>query len=156
MCDQARFSYFLPDEAATTRLGQLLARHLRAGDTVLLTGGIGAGKTHLSRALIRASLGYDEDIPSPTFTLVQTYGADPEIWHADLYRLSQPNEAVELGLDAAFETAICLVEWPERLGDLTPPDALCITLSPEHEGRRAAFAGGRPGLLTQIARGLRP
>jgi len=143
----APLTLFLPDEAATTRLGVVLAQLLQQGDTILLAGSIGAGKTHLSRALIRARLERDEDIPSPTFTLIQTYATTPEIWHADLYRLSHSEEVLELGLDAAFDTAICLVEWPDRLGDLAPSDAISLTLSQENEGRRADITGGRPGLL---------
>jgi tRNA threonylcarbamoyladenosine biosynthesis protein TsaE len=151
MIHAAPYSLFLPDDAATARLGAVLAQVLCAGDTLLLSGGIGAGKTHLSRALIRARLGREEDIPSPTFTLVQTYDAgDVEIWHADLYRISHPDDALELGLEAAFETAICLVEWPDRLGGLAPPHALSLTLSLAGEGRSATFSGGRTGLLDQI------
>lgn len=152
MSGSASHIFFLPDDAATTRLGELLASLLQAGDSVLLTGDIGAGKTHLCRALIRARLGRNEDIPSPTFTLIQTYDADgTELWHADLYRLSHPDEALELGLDAAFETAICLVEWPDRLGDLAPADALHIGLSSKNDGRIAQISGGRVGLLDQLA-----
>lgn len=145
-------SLFLPDDAATDRLGRTLAARLRLGDTVLLAGPIGAGKTHLARALIRARIGGPEDVPSPSFTLVQTYDApDGPIWHADLYRLSHPDEAAELGLEAAFDTAICLVEWPDRLGRATPPGALTLTLGAEGEGRRATLAGGRAGLVATIA-----
>lgn len=145
----------LPDDAATSRLGAVLASILAAGDTLLLDGPIGAGKTHLCRALIRAKLSRDEDIPSPTFTLVQVYDAgDTEIWHADLYRLSHPDEIVELGLEAAFSTAICLVEWPDRLGALVPPDALCLSLAMAGDGRRASLSGGRAGLRNAIARAM--
>lgn len=133
----------LADDDATARLGQDLAAIVRAGDTILLSGGIGMGKTHLARALIRARTG-ERDIPSPTFTLVQTYDGVPDIWHADLYRLSHPDEVIELGLDAAMEDAICLVEWPDRLGDLTPAHALHITLSVEGEGRLATLDGPTP------------
>lgn len=144
-------SFFLPDDVATTALGAVLARLLCIGDTVLLSGGIGAGKTHLTRAFIQAKLGRVEDVPSPTFTLVQTYDAkDCEIWHADLYRLSHPDEVLELGLEAAFETAICFVEWPDRLGDLAPKGALKLSLSSKDEGREAVFTGGRFGLLDQL------
>ncbi|SNX70839.1 tRNA threonylcarbamoyladenosine biosynthesis protein TsaE [Cereibacter ovatus] len=143
----------LPSETDTARLGAMLAGLLRPGDTLLLHGPIGAGKTHLARALIRASLGHDEDVPSPTFTLVQTYEAPGhEIWHADLYRLSHPDEVTELGLEAAFATAVCLVEWPDRLAGLAPPDALHLRLSAEGEGRRADLTGGRPGLLAELDR----
>lgn len=138
----------LLDEAATTMLGERLAFLLRPGDTVLLEGPIGAGKSHLARALIRARLGRMEDVPSPTFTLVQTYEAsDTEIWHADLYRLGHPDEVLELGLEQAFGSAICLIEWPDRLGPHVPRDALVIRLSVAGEGRLAALHGGRPGLL---------
>jgi tRNA threonylcarbamoyladenosine biosynthesis protein TsaE len=132
----------LPDEAATDRLGAALARLLGRRDTVLLAGPIGAGKSHLARALIRARLGRAEDVPSPSFTLVQAYdGQEGEIWHADLYRLSHPDEIAELGLEAAFGQALCLVEWPDRLGDLVPPGALTLTLAIAGEGRQARLAG---------------
>lgn len=106
-----------------------MAPLVAGGDVILLEGSIGAGKSFFARALISALLIEPEDIPSPTFTLVQTYdAAEFEIWHCDLYRLTTPFEAQELGLEEAFETALCLVEWPDRLGDLTPQDALVLTL----------------------------
>lgn len=126
-----------PEETAA--LAAALAQVLAAGDTILLSGDIGAGKTHFARNLIQHSLGYLEDVPSPTFTLVQTYdGPDCEIWHADLYRLTNPDEVVELGLTEAFESAICLIEWPDRLQDLAPKSALQIALKmTDHLGERA-------------------
>lgn len=94
---------------------------LLPGDVVLLEGAVGAGKTHLARALIHAVLLQDEDVPSPTFTLVQTYDTrNGTLWHSDLYRLSSTFEIEELGLIDAFADAICLIEWPDRLGELTP------------------------------------
>jgi tRNA threonylcarbamoyladenosine biosynthesis protein TsaE len=123
-----QFTLTSPDQTAAfaTRLGALL----RGGDTLLLEGPIGAGKTHFARSLIQSRMEVVEDVPSPTFTLVQTYDLpDTEIWHADLYRLSGPQEVVELGLSDAFDTAICLVEWPDRLGELKPVEALTLTLS---------------------------
>ena len=143
---------FLADDAATDRLAFRVAPLLRAGDCVLLHGPLGAGKSHFARALIRARLGRMEEVPSPTFTLVQVYddGA-ADIWHADLYRLSRSDDVMELGLVDAFATAICLVEWPDRLGPMAPPDALILTLSTQGEGRLAAFSGGRPGLLAGLA-----
>jgi tRNA threonylcarbamoyladenosine biosynthesis protein TsaE len=144
-------SLFLASEEATARLGAVLAEHLCAGDVVLLEGTIGAGKTHLARSLIQARLGRLEDVPSPTFTLIQTYeAADTEIWHADLYRLTSADEVSELGLEAAFDAAICLVEWPDRLGSLSPMDALHIKLRPEAGGRRVTLISGRDGLLKAI------
>ena len=134
-------SVFLATDADTDRLARALAPVLQAGDTILLEGPIGAGKTHFCRALIRARLGREEDVPSPTYTLVQTYDSTPDIWHADLYRLSHPDEARELGLEDAFETAICLVEWPDRLGPHAPPNAMRIRLTPQGEGRMAQVAG---------------
>lgn len=143
----------LPTEVATTQLAARLAPLLQPGDTVLLEGPIGAGKTHLARALIRSRLGPTEEVPSPTYTLVQVYGPPgAEIWHADLYRLSHPDEVWELGLDDAFRTAICLVEWPDRLGRHEPGTALRLRLSAEGEGRRADVTGGRAGLLDGLRR----
>lgn len=124
----------LHSEAQTTALAQAIAPHLGARDVLALWGEIGAGKSHFARALIRARLnavGRDEDVPSPTFTLVQTYDAgDLQIWHTDLYRLTNPDEVLELGLDEAFETALCLVEWPDRLGTDLPARALHLCLEP--------------------------
>lgn len=134
----------LPDEDATARLGEWLARHMRGGETLLLDGPIGAGKSHLARALIRARLGRWEDVPSPTFTLVQVYQADVEIWHADLYRLTHPDEVLELGLEDAFGHAICLVEWPDRLGSAVPERAVRLSLRAEGEGRVAVVTGDLP------------
>lgn len=128
----------------TDRIARALAPELRAGDVLLLAGPVGAGKSQFARATIRARLGEAEEVPSPTFTLVQVYGEAPEIWHADLYRLSGPGEIAELGLEEAFGRAICLVEWPDRLGPLAPEGALRIDLAPvaEGEARRMRLEGG--------------
>lgn len=127
----------LSSAEATADLARNVAPLLQPGDVLLLEGGIGAGKTHFARSLIQSLLLEPEDVPSPTFTLVQVYdGESCEIWHSDLYRLSDPDEAVELGLEEAFETAICLVEWPDRLADLTPQSALNLTFAVAEEGSR--------------------
>jgi tRNA threonylcarbamoyladenosine biosynthesis protein TsaE len=146
----------LPGPEATVAFAQALAPMLDAGDVLALEGPIGAGKTHFARALILARLaeyGVAEDVPSPTFTLVQIYHAgDLEIWHADLYRLTHPDEAAELGLTEAFETALCLVEWPERLGADLPPDALHLQLEPgESPGARCATVRGGGDWAVRLA-----
>lgn len=119
----------LPDEAATARIGVALADRLRPGDIVALSGELGAGKSSLARSILRA-LGWGGEVPSPTFTLVQSYeppDVDIAIWHCDLYRLERPDEADALGL---FETdAALLIEWPERLGERLPADALRLKLA---------------------------
>jgi len=114
----------------TATVARRLSGLLRPGDCVLLQGPIGAGKTHFARHLIQSVQVTPEDVPSPTFTLIQTYDTRiGEIWHADLYRLTSLDEIGELGLLDAFEAAICLVEWPERLGNLAPPSALRLMFS---------------------------
>jgi tRNA threonylcarbamoyladenosine biosynthesis protein TsaE len=135
----------LPDLAAMEALGQRIAAHLRAGDVVALSGGLGAGKTTLARAVI-AALGYRGEVPSPTFTIVETY--DPpavrlKLVHADFYRLQRPGEADELGLDDYRLGAALLAEWPERVGGLaTEPGCLAIALEIAGNGRRAIVEPG--------------
>ncbi|SDI77113.1 tRNA (adenosine(37)-N6)-threonylcarbamoyltransferase complex ATPase subunit type 1 TsaE [Aliiruegeria lutimaris] len=136
----------LPDAEATAQLGAHLARLLQPGDCLLLSGPIGAGKSHLARAAIRCLMEENgeasEDIPSPTYTLVQTYPAgDTELWHADLFRLTDPSEVMELGLDEGLESGICFIEWPDRLGSEVPGDALTVELSDRGQGRRAVLRG---------------
>ena len=133
----------LADEAATERLGAGLARVLRRGDVVTLSGPLGVGKTALARALIRA-LGHQGEVPSPSFAIVQPYDAvDPPIWHVDLYRVEQPDELDELGLDS-LEDAVLLVEWPDRAGENAWPDALRLTLDFEQGGARRLTADVPP------------
>lgn len=131
----------LADEAATTRLGAAVALLLELGDAVLLYGDLGAGKSTLARGLVRALTRPDEEVPSPTFTLVQQYepesAARPFLSHFDLYRLADADEAFELGLDEAMDEGAIIVEWPQRLGARLPPDRLDIELSIVPEGRLA-------------------
>lgn len=148
----------LPDPDATDRVGAALGRALVPGDAVLLEGPLGAGKSALARAAIRARAGAGTEVPSPTFTLVQIYEApDATLWHADLYRLGAPDEVIELGLDAAFEDAICLVEWPERLGPWRPDRALTLRLEmvAGAEGRQLHIAPegcGWDGVIAALER----
>ncbi|WP_282128216.1 tRNA (adenosine(37)-N6)-threonylcarbamoyltransferase complex ATPase subunit type 1 TsaE [Roseobacter litoralis] len=120
-------SFTVGSAEQTAQRAVALGALLRPGDTILLDGVVGAGKTHFARHLIQSLLDVAEDVPSPTFTLVQTYDTrSGSLWHADLYRLSSVFEIEELGLTEAFETEICLIEWPDRLAQLTPNDALTI------------------------------
>ena len=107
-----------------------LAKNLAPEDIILLNGDVGAGKSYFCRALIQSVLQYEEDIPSPTFTLVQQYDTEiGELWHADLYRLSDPTEVIELGLLDAIESATILIEWPDQIIDFLPKTALKIKIS---------------------------
>ncbi|MBW6525333.1 tRNA (adenosine(37)-N6)-threonylcarbamoyltransferase complex ATPase subunit type 1 TsaE [Sphingomonas sp. RHCKR7] len=128
----------LADAAATLALGTSLAPLLRAGDVVTLSGGLGAGKTSLARGVL-AALGLAEEAPSPTFAIVQPY-APPEVTlpllHVDLYRLDDPAEVEELGLDEARLDSALLIEWPERAGAGRWPDALALTLAVAPDGAR--------------------
>ena len=137
------FSLFLPDEAATERLGVSLARRLKPRDVVALQGGLGAGKTTLARAILRAASGDPALIvPSPTFTLVEVYDTPNGVfWHFDLYRLEEPEQVFELGWEEARADGIALVEWAERLGTLLPKERLTVTLAMEGDGRRALLQG---------------
>ena len=118
----------LKDESATASLAQVLARQALTGDVYALFGDLGAGKTSFARAFINALPGETEDVPSPSFTLVQTYRRGPlEVWHVDLYRLSGPEETLELGLEEALAKAVTLIEWPERLGAWLPETRLDLT-----------------------------
>jgi tRNA threonylcarbamoyladenosine biosynthesis protein TsaE len=144
----------LPDEAATAALGAALSRALRAGDFIALRGDLGAGKTALARALIQARLGPDgagEDVPSPTFTLVQSYEApDLLLTHVDLYRIDRPEDARELGLADALDEGVLLVEWPDKLGAL-PADRLDIELVLVGETAREARLTGHGVWAARLA-----
>ena len=128
----------LPDAAATEAVGALLARVIRPGDAIALSGDLGAGKTTLARGLL-AGLGLAGEAPSPSFAIVIAY-APPELriplWHVDLYRLEEPEEIEELGLGDARADAALLVEWPDRLGAALWPDTLRLHLAVEPDGAR--------------------
>jgi tRNA threonylcarbamoyladenosine biosynthesis protein TsaE len=139
----AEGDFRLDDEAATARLGAAVARTLQTHEAVCLKGVLGAGKTTLARALIRARTGEADEVPSPTFTLVQFYeGGGLKLAHFDLYRIERPGEAHEIGLDEALDDGAVIIEWPERLGRRLPPDRLDIEM----------LIAGRAGAETRLAR----
>lgn len=147
---ESPISLALPDLSATAALGRRLARLLRRGDVVALEGGLGAGKTTLARAIVAALSPETAEVPSPTFTLVQTYpialaDGPAELWHFDLYRLDRAEQVEELGLDEALADAVSVIEWPELVGRYLPGDRrLTVELSLGADGRRAArISGGK-------------
>lgn len=133
----------LRDETATRKLGADLAQILRAGDVVLLRGDLGAGKTSLARGVI-AALTEAEEVPSPTYTLVQTYAAPSfDIWHFDLYRLEDPTDVWELGIEEAVEEGVSLIEWPQRIENLLSGNELDIEIDFAASGRRVTLSGDK-------------
>ena len=130
----------LASEDETRAFARSLAPLLRAGDVVTLSGPLGVGKTALARAILHAA-GHEGEVPSPTFAIVQPYEELPiPIWHCDLYRLEDPSELEELGLDDALEEGVLLVEWPERAGAAAWPQALRLSLDFAGTGARALTA----------------
>jgi tRNA threonylcarbamoyladenosine biosynthesis protein TsaE len=143
----------LPDEAATQALAARVAARVRPGDAVLLEGPLGAGKSTFARAFLRAASGDPAlEVPSPTFTLVQGYDLPVgPAHHFDLWRLDGPSGLAELGWEEARE-GIVLVEWPDRLGDLRPADALTVALAPtDSEEARVATLHGWPTRIGMLA-----
>ncbi len=141
----------MADEAATSRLARRVARHARPGDVIALSGDLGTGKTQFARAFIG-----EEEVPSPTFTLVQIYERPSgRIWHFDFYRLERPEEAIELDIEDAFADGISVIEWPERLGELLPRERLEIafdfTDSPTARRLRLTGRGRWAELLPDLA-----
>jgi tRNA threonylcarbamoyladenosine biosynthesis protein TsaE len=136
----------LPDLAAMERFGGSIAGQVRPGDVVALWGGLGAGKTTLARVII-AALGHAGEVPSPSFAIIEVY--DPPavrlpVVHADFYRLADPREADEIGLDDYRQNAVLIAEWPEHAGGFAQePGCLSITLEIAEEGRQAIVAGGK-------------
>lgn len=146
----------LPDLAATGRLAASLARLARTRDVFALAGPLGVGKTALARAFIRA-LGGEEEVPSPTFTLLQGYALQRlTLYHFDLYRLAKPADAYELGIEEAFVDGVSVIEWPERLGPLLPRERLDVALEfgAAPDARRARLTGH--GAWARRLRELRP
>ena len=135
----------LPDLAAMDEFGTRIAGALKVGDAIALTGGLGAGKTTLARAII-AALGYQAEVPSPTFTIIETYEPPAlrmRLIHADFYRIKRPEEIEEIGLDDYRNGAVLLAEWPENAGGFDQePACLTITLEVADEGRIAIARGG--------------
>ena len=124
----------------TEAFGRRLAGALRPGDVVALYGDLGAGKTTLARGILRG-LGFDGDVASPTFPIVQPYETlEPPIWHVDLYRIERPAEIGELALDEALDDSALIIEWPERLGADLWPQALRLTLARDGDDARALTA----------------
>ncbi|MWV27823.1 tRNA (adenosine(37)-N6)-threonylcarbamoyltransferase complex ATPase subunit type 1 TsaE [Aurantiacibacter rhizosphaerae] len=133
----------LPDLDAMERFGRQLAAKLLPGDVLALSGGLGAGKTTLSRAILVA-LGHEGEVPSPTFTILEAYDhLSPPVVHADFYRLEDPSEVLQLGLDDYREGAVLIAEWPENAGGFAnEPECLQITLETAGNGRKAIVECG--------------
>ena len=138
-----------PDEMALRKVGSRVAGLLQAGDVIALYGGLGAGKTTFSRGLIHDYTGSD-DVPSPTYTLVQLYESGPlPVWHFDLYRLKTPDELIELGWDET-QDGIALIEWPERADGYLPEWRLDVTIDFLQEGRRVTLEPHGEGWQTRL------
>ncbi len=152
-------SFEIDSAAATDRLAAGFAAAAESGDVLALSGDLGAGKTAFARAFVRALTGPDEEVPSPTFTLVQTYdSARGTIWHFDLYRVESADEIWELGIEEAFAGGIALIEWPERLGALLPAERfdLRFEFAPERgAGARRIHVSGPAGRIAAIETGRR-
>ncbi len=150
------YSLHLADLAAVDKLGAAIAQEVRTGDILALSGDLGAGKTTLARAIL-SHLGLAEEAPSPTFTIVVTYDSPPlrlPVWHVDLYRLDEPEETVELGLEEAFDTALSLIEWPERMGPYMPADRLWLSLAPATNGEGRVLTADVPPAWEERVRRL--
>jgi len=131
-----RKTYSLATENHTKLLAQSLAKIAKKGDIFLLKGDLGSGKTAFSRFFIQSFLGDQEEVPSPTFTILQTYFAKEfVIWHLDLYRIKDSSELIELGIEDALYGGVSLIEWPERLGVYKPKSFLSLLFDMEQEKR---------------------
>ena len=141
------FAFTALDETQTAALARAIAPLLGPGDTLRLEGPLGAGKTHMARALIRALTSASEEVPSPTFALVQNYDTPgAPLWHLDLYRLEAPDDILDLGFEEAVDEAICLVEWPDKADAFMPAGALTLRLSLSAKGgKRDVTLAAAPG-----------
>jgi tRNA threonylcarbamoyladenosine biosynthesis protein TsaE len=151
----AALSLDLAAESETLALAARIARLAKPGDVIALRGELGSGKTSFARGFIRAFGRGDEEVPSPTFTLVEVYEfpeSATEVWHFDLYRLSKSEDVYELGFEAALGGAILLIEWPERLGPLLPRERLDVALSAgSSPGSRRVHLGGSRSWARRLA-----
>ncbi len=146
-------SFQCKNEDEMLALGGRIAPVLKTGDVIALTGGLGAGKTTFVRGVIQSQMD-GEEVPSPTYTLVQTYDLPRyELWHCDLYRLKHPDEIYEMGLLEAFDEAVCFIEWPDKMGDHLPDDVLRIHIAFNDEGRTLslnAFWGDKLAAIDNV------
>ncbi|GHC74571.1 tRNA (adenosine(37)-N6)-threonylcarbamoyltransferase complex ATPase subunit type 1 TsaE [Limoniibacter endophyticus] len=155
MNDYSTIELHLPDDAATQRFGQDLAAALHRGDVLMLKGDLGAGKSTLARSIIRALAGDAElEVPSPTFTLVQSYQTALPAYHYDLYRLGDQDEIFELGFDEASSSGVCLVEWPQMAEAHMPADGLVISLTEADDGGRYAELAGPKEKMDRLNRAM--
>lgn len=152
------FNVSLPTPAETESLGRVLAGLCAPGVQFCLEGPLGAGKSTLAGVMIEQVCGPQDNIPSPTFSLVQPYQtyAGHEIWHMDLYRLAVAEDALALGIEEAFFEATCLIEWPERLAEYIPSSAITVSLLITGDTSRRADISAPPDYESQLASVLRP
>ena len=128
-------NFYSADEASTGAIAQQIASRAKVGDVFALYGTLGMGKSVFARAFIK-SLTNAEEVPSPTFTLLQTYDAENfDIYHYDLYRIKAPEEVFELNIEEAMYEGVCLIEWPEKMGGYLPRQVFKLTITPQAEGR---------------------
>lgn len=133
--------YFSRNESDTVKIATELAKTVNAGDIIALYGTLGMGKTAFCRGFIQSFLS-EQDVPSPTFTLLQVYDTPKfPIYHFDMYRLKTPNEAFEIGIEDAFAEGVSLIEWPEKIGNLLPKRHIKVVIEPDQNGRKITIEG---------------
>ena len=133
--------YFSKNELDTIKIASELAQHVNVGDIIALYGTLGMGKTAFCRGFIQSFLN-GQDVPSPTFTLLQVYDTPQfPIYHFDMYRLKSPTEAYEIGIEDAFAEGVSLIEWPEKIGNLLPHRHIKVLIEPDQEGRKITIEG---------------